>query len=64
MNRDPLDRLRCADRVEQQLVLRAHIACRVLRRPRNEHDRAAVDRYLERLQFAMREIVRNVGTNR
>jgi hypothetical protein len=30
----------------------------VLHRERNEHDRVAVDRNLERLQFAMSQVVR------
>ena len=56
MNRNPLDRVGRANRVEKPLVLREDIACRVLHRERNEHDRVAIDRDLERLQFALREI--------
>ena len=58
MNRNPLDRVGRANRVEKPLVLREHVSCRVLHRERNEHDRVAVDGDLESLQFAMSQIVR------
>src|SRR5580765_5444337 len=61
VNRDPLDRPGRANRVQKQLVVREHIACRVFHRERNEHDRVAVDRDLERLQFALSQIVRRCG---
>src|SRR5882757_431727 len=56
MDRDPLHRPGRAHRVEQQLVLRSCVAVWVLVVHWHEHDRVAVDRDLERLQFAMSQI--------
>src|SRR5258708_24545408 len=58
MNRNPLDRPGRANHVEKLLVLREHVSRRVLHREWNEHYRAAIDRDLECLQFALSQVVR------
>ena len=57
MDGDPLHRPGRTYCVQKQLVLRACVAVRVLVIDRHEHDRIAIDGNLQRLQFAMGQIV-------
>ena len=57
MDGDPLYRPGRTYCVHQQLVLRPRVAVGVLVVHWQEHDRVAVNRDLERLQFAMSQIV-------
>ncbi len=47
--------------MEQQLILRSRVTVRILVVDRHEHDRVPVDGDLERLQFAMSQVVRRCG---